>query len=673
VRVRFQYDDGGGWGYWWQVDDVCGKGVYQPSSGSLSVKPLAGFAASGYAGGPFVDERVYRLTNTSVSTLAWVAEPDVAWATVQPPDGDLPGGGSLDITVRIHSTATTLPPGDYSGTLVFSNVSENAYQTRTLALAVLEPLLVSPATGFGAAGLEGGPFTPSSTVYAVSNASAHDAGFAVTVTSAWFSLSTTGGTLAAGAATAVTGVLQDAALAVPGVYEDALVVSNHQTQAVQSRALTVTVVEIRGDIAVYDSVAPTNNLQLPFGTVAPYAVATQSIIVVNLDPPGGRDLTVENIFLGYLTETFDDGFAQGWREDVPADWTVQGGRYVAQAPGANFLTSVYTDSVARADMTIEVLCSRDGDTGYSQGIALRTSDDFDADSVGQGYLFVMDGSNSFAVFWVNGASFGVLQGWALTTALLPGQTNRLAASAEGSTLRFFINNTLVWSGTDTQFGTGRVALVGYDDGASAAGLLLRPGVQVQPARRPVAGVGRKQIYFNGDAQPHSEPTGPARASHTAPVEDPGAPAEPLSPGAEAPPFAVTNLPATPVTLAPGASFSFDVLYAPQGVGTNRNAVTLQSDDNEDPFVSVELSGRVQQGAITGAVTSANSGLGLAGAVVTATGGGSNWVTTTTAGGAYRCRCWPEPSPSRRSWRTTRPAWSAASWCPTRLPRRPTWS
>jgi hypothetical protein len=634
LHVRFHYMDNASWGWWWQVDDVCVKGVFLPDSGDLVVKPLAGFAVSGYAGGPFPLERVYRLTNGSVSSLSWSATPDVVWAEVVPASGTLAGQSQQDVTVRVSAAASALSPDLYTGSLVFSNLTQALAQSRTLQLEVLEPLQVTPLTGYAASGLEGGPFTPASVVYGVSNASAQAIHFSAAITSAWFNLSSTGGVLVAGGATALTGTLTTAALVIPGLYGDALVVSNQLTGGLQTRTAVVTVVEIRGDIAVYDSVAPTNDLQVPFGTVAPYAVATQFVTVVNSDPPGGRDLTIQNIYLGFLTETFDDGYAQGWREDAPANWTVVGGSYLAQAPGADFLTSVYTDSVARADVSIEALCSRVGDTGYAQGLAVRASDDFDADGVGRAYLFVVDGSNAFAVFWADGLDTDVLQGWTLSTALLAGQTNRLVASVEGTTLRFFINNTLVWSGDDSRLAAGRVALVGYDDGASQPAYSF-DGVQVQTPRRPVAGVGRKQLYFNSLAQENSEPTGPARASYTPPVVEPGGPVEPLAPGADAAPFAITNLPATPVTLTPGSSFGFEVRYAPTALGTNRNVVTLHSDDNEEPFVQVELSGRVAQGAITGLITSATTGAGLGGALVTANNGITNWTAISTGAGAYR--------------------------------------
>jgi hypothetical protein len=398
----------------------------------------------------------------------------------------------------------------------------------------------------------------------------------------------------------------------------------------------VTVVEIRGDIAVYDSVAPTNDLQIPFGTVAPYAVATQSMTVVNSDPPGGRDLTIQNIFLGYLTETFDDGFAQGWREDVPADWTVQGGRYVAQAPGANFLTSVYTDSVARADVSIEA-CAAAWATPVTRRAWRARERRLRRGWRGARYLFVMDGSNCVRRVLGGRREHRCAAGLGAHHRVAAGQTNRLAASAEGHTLRFFINNTLVWSG-DGQPVRDRV---GWRWWAMTTGRASPPTTSTRRA-------GAAGAPARGGRRPASSSTSTAWRRKTASPPVPRGPAtrrlswrirvvrrSRSSPGADAAPFAITNLPATPVTLTPGSSFGFEVRYAPTALGTNRNVVTLHSDDNEEPFVQVELSGRVAQGAITGLITSATTGAGLGGALVTANNGITNWTAISTGAGAYR--------------------------------------
>jgi hypothetical protein len=48
--------------------------------------------------------------------------------------------------------------------------------------------------------------------------------------------------------------------------------------------------------------------------------------------------------------------------------------------------------------------------------------------------------------------------------------NTLTVVASGSSLSFYINNTLVWSGTDTELTSGRVGIGMYSD--SSAGNVL---------------------------------------------------------------------------------------------------------------------------------------------------------------------------------------------------------
>lgn len=633
VTFRFHYRDFGGWGYWWQVDDVCIKGSVSTESGSLGITPVPGLSASGYAGGPFGPNRLYRLTNESAGAIAWSATPDVAWVDVTPSSGNLAGHTTIDVAVDVNGIATSLLPGAYSGEVAFSNITEGAGQSRPLSLDVREPLVVTPDANMFSEGLEGGPFTPPSKVYTVSNAASHAVQVTVEANEPWLSLSSSGAVLAGGENLSITGTLIDAALTVPGIYSDAITFSNVNTLVAQSRAVTVVVVEIRGDLDVFDSVAPTNDFDLPFGMVAPYTSATQSILLVNSDSPGGRGVTVNDLYLGYVQEDFSDGEAQGWREDVPPDWYVAGGLYNAQAPGENFLTSVYTASVVRADVAIQAMCSRDGTLGWAQGVALRVSDDFDADGIGSGYSFLTDGGAYYSVFWEDGVTFGALQDWTLSTALHIGGTNTLLASAEGSTLRFFINGTLVWSGTDTRFSTGRVAVIGFDDSSDQPTYFF-DNIIVQPPVKPVSGIGGKQRYLNSFPFTNGQRYGTLRAEHTVVPPAPSFPPEPLSNSAPLPPFSLANLPTLPITLEPGETLGFDVVYSPQALGTNHNVVTVQSDDNDEPLISVAVNGRPGQGLITGTVISANSSFGLVGATVTADDGINSWTTTTTTNGFY---------------------------------------
>lgn len=65
-----------------------------------------------------------------------------------------------------------------------------------------------------------------------------------------------------------------------------------------------------------------------------------------------------------------------------------------------------------------------------------------------------------------------LQNWTYTSAIFKGSAwNILRVTASGSTLKFYINGTLVWTGTDTSLTTGHVGIDMYRDGTSTGNIL----------------------------------------------------------------------------------------------------------------------------------------------------------------------------------------------------------
>jgi C1A family cysteine protease len=109
---------------------------------------------------------------------------------------------------------------DYPG----SNVCLKAFTTEP------EGLLVSPGSGFSPDGPEGGPFTPVSLTYTLTNTSQTSIAWAAENTQPWASLSSTSGSLGPGASTTVNVSLNSAANALPvGAYTDTVVFTNTTT------------------------------------------------------------------------------------------------------------------------------------------------------------------------------------------------------------------------------------------------------------------------------------------------------------------------------------------------------------------------------------------------------------------------------------------------------------
>ena len=72
------------------------------------------------------------------------------------------------------------------------------------AATVAGPMTVTPAGGLTSSGTVGGPFTPSSQTYTLTNTGTASMNWTATKVASWVTLSSTGGTLAAGANTTVT-------------------------------------------------------------------------------------------------------------------------------------------------------------------------------------------------------------------------------------------------------------------------------------------------------------------------------------------------------------------------------------------------------------------------------------------------------------------------------------
>jgi hypothetical protein len=103
--------------------------------------------------------------------------------------------------------------------------------TNPLSVAISAPtagtLSVNPSGGLSASGIQGGPFTPTSQVYTLQNGGGAIFSWTASKTQNWVSLSSTSGTLAAGASTTVTVSINSNANGLnPGNYSDTVTFIN---------------------------------------------------------------------------------------------------------------------------------------------------------------------------------------------------------------------------------------------------------------------------------------------------------------------------------------------------------------------------------------------------------------------------------------------------------------
>ena len=197
-----------------------------PADG-LQVTPSSSFAASGLVGGAFVPPSGnYQLINHGASSLTWRLSATQSWLSLSATNGTLLAGGSASITATINAGANSLASGSYSDTLTFLNVTSGISQTRPATLTVTAPapiLSVTSTNSFSPTGSPGGPFNPSADTLTVSNTGSAPMTWAVSNTTNWLKLSSTGGTLAAGGSTTIVASLSVSATnLVSGTYTDAI-------------------------------------------------------------------------------------------------------------------------------------------------------------------------------------------------------------------------------------------------------------------------------------------------------------------------------------------------------------------------------------------------------------------------------------------------------------------
>ncbi|HUW84191.1 MAG TPA: PKD domain-containing protein [Phycisphaerae bacterium] len=176
--------------------------------GALSVSPADGLVSSGTQGGPFSPlSKSFTLSNGGQTAFNWSVAKTQSWLTLSKSGGTLAPGGSDTVTVSINAQANGLSAGTHSDTVTFTNTTNgDGSTTRPVTLTVNAPgsLSVSPADGLVSSGTQGGPFSPSSKTFTVSNGGQTALDWSVARTQSWLTLSKSGGTLAPGGNDTVT-------------------------------------------------------------------------------------------------------------------------------------------------------------------------------------------------------------------------------------------------------------------------------------------------------------------------------------------------------------------------------------------------------------------------------------------------------------------------------------
>jgi hypothetical protein len=185
--------------------------------------------------------------------------------------------------------------------------------------------------------------------------------------------------------------------------------------------------------------------------------------------------TVANFRKAVIGRDFKSSFngsSSGWSA-VSSAWSLYNAVNYRSAGEANLFASA-SHSGTYGDLTYEVSMKRTGTcTSCANHISIRgTPAPLDAlKKWNKEYRFAYSNAGRFSVWEVNGASETALKPWTTSATIVAGNWNTLKVVAVGSSLKFYINGTLVWSGTDTSYQTGTVGF-GFTRNAAAGTLYV---------------------------------------------------------------------------------------------------------------------------------------------------------------------------------------------------------
>lgn len=172
------------------------------------------------------------------------------------------------------------------------------------------------------------------------------------------------------------------------------------------------------------------------------------------------------------------GSAPRWIFDTP-DWTV-GNHYLASEGTPDKYSSVsYDQDYDNLDITVRL--RRNGCESCENSVIVRGSPTLNtANEWAEGYVFSIRSSGQYAVSKRVGGVTTQLKTWTMSGAIVKDYPywNLLRVVADGTSLKFYINGTLVWQGTDGSLSTGKLGLQMYRSPTSGWDQLLVDWVTV---------------------------------------------------------------------------------------------------------------------------------------------------------------------------------------------------
>jgi hypothetical protein len=212
---------------------------------------------------------------------------------------------------------------------------------------------------------------------------------------------------------------------------------------------------------------PPGTFTVEFKTVSGWIVPSSQSITVSESSTTTISATYQEESSDVITVDFSSGQAQNWTDDGSGCWSVSEGTYMMTGSNADKDSYSHYDQKF-TDLIYQVDARKTGgdsdNSAYGYGLYVRS------DGIQQNYYafgIVVDGY--YMIGKSVGGSFTKLVSWTTSDAIKTGynQCNKLKIDFQGSTLKFYVNNTLLETIEDTTFSSGKVGLFVRDSASSS--------------------------------------------------------------------------------------------------------------------------------------------------------------------------------------------------------------
>lgn len=205
-----------------------------------------------------------------------------------------------------------------------------------------------------------------------------------------------------------------------------------------------------------------------FGGIPIGTVTTKNFLALN-----NTAFTVANFRSGIIGDDFNSSFngsLPGWYA-INGSWTIFNSKYLRSSGLANTSSSA-AHSNQYGDVIFEVRMKRTGacTTCANRLIVRGNPNSLVAGKWKPAYYFQFANNGTFSVYeYTSSGAELVKKAWSASGAVIPYGWNTLKVTAVGTSLKFYINGVLVWSGADDSLVVGQLGIGYYRN--SATGVL----------------------------------------------------------------------------------------------------------------------------------------------------------------------------------------------------------